>query len=72
MDIYHQSNVRDVYGGTISLIVLATIAVGARLAARRLSVANLWWDDWTIVLALVTYLLFSISRNVRGSGMSHC
>ncbi|KAI4108055.1 MAG: hypothetical protein LQ339_002327 [Xanthoria mediterranea] len=66
MDIYHQSNVRDVYGGTISLIVLATIAVGARLAARRLSVANLWWDDWTIVLALVTYLLFSISRNVRG------
>lgn len=54
MDVYHQSKAPEIYGGTISLIVLATIAVVARLAARRVSVANLWWDDLTIVLALVS------------------
>lgn len=53
MDTFRQSRISEVYGGTISLIVLATIAVGARLVARRISVVNLWWDDYLIVLALV-------------------
>ncbi|KAL8991365.1 MAG: hypothetical protein Q9177_000206 [Variospora cf. flavescens] len=61
MDVYHQSKAPEIYGGTISLIVLATIAVVARLAARRVSVANLWWDDLTIVLALIEILDWGLS-----------
>ena len=53
MDVYQQSKTPELFRDTISLIVLATIAVGARLAARRISVAGLWWDDYVIVLALV-------------------
>ncbi len=34
-------------------MVLATLAVAARLIARRLSVAKYWWDDLLIVFALV-------------------
>lgn len=52
-DIYYQSRTSDVYGGTISLILVAVIAVSLRLTARRLSAAGFWWDDWTLVIALV-------------------
>ncbi|CAO1604627.1 hypothetical protein XANCAGTX0491_008171 [Xanthoria calcicola] len=74
MDTYHQSNVSDIYGGTISLIVLAAIAVGARLAARRVSVANLWWDDWTIVLALVRGGVIAdvVCKKDTGLGLNAC
>ena len=54
MDIDNQSRISEVYGGTISLIVLATVLVVARLFARRVSVAKLWWDDYTIIAALVS------------------
>lgn len=53
MDVYYQSQTLAIYGGTISLIILATIAVAARLAARKISAAKLWWDDLVIVVALV-------------------
>ncbi|KAL9012167.1 MAG: hypothetical protein Q9173_003048 [Seirophora scorigena] len=53
MDVYHESQVHQIYGRTISHIVLATVAMVARLGARKVSVANLWWDDLTIVLALI-------------------
>ena len=42
-----------VWVGSIVSFVLATVAVFARLLARRISSAKLWWDDLTIVLALV-------------------
>ena len=50
---YYQSRASEVYGITITLEVLATIAVIARLVSRKLSVAKYWWDDLTIVLAWV-------------------
>ena len=50
---YYQSRASEVYGATITLQVLATIAVIARLVSRKLSVAKYWWDDLTIVLAWV-------------------
>ena len=53
-DTYYQSRTSGVYGGTISLILVAAIAVCLRLAARKISAANLWWDDWTLVIALVS------------------
>ena len=41
-----------ILGSTVS-VSLATAAVVLRLAMRRLSEASYWWDDWTILAALV-------------------
>ena len=38
---------------SVVLILFSTIAVVLRLIARRLSKAGFWWDDWTILGALV-------------------
>ena len=54
MTLYDESRTSQIYGGTISLILLATILVVARLYARKASAANLWWDDFVIVVALVS------------------
>ncbi|MCJ1479168.1 hypothetical protein MMC13_007852 [Lambiella insularis] len=42
-----------IYGVMGTLIVVATIAVTLRFAARRLSGVGLWWDDYLIVVSLV-------------------
>lgn len=42
-----------VWLGSCAAVVLATTAVIARLVARRMSAASFWWDDWTIVLAVI-------------------
>ena len=38
---------------TIILMVLSIIAVILRLAARKVSKVNYWWDDYLAILALV-------------------
>ena len=50
-----EHRIEKAYGATISLTVLATIAVALRLIARRTAAAGLWWDDLVIVLALVSW-----------------
>ena len=35
------------------MIILATFLVVARIIARKTSAADLWWDDFVIVVALV-------------------
>ncbi|RDW56693.1 hypothetical protein BP6252_14045 [Coleophoma cylindrospora] len=43
------------------LIILATIAVVLRLLARRARRIALWWDDYTILIALfLTYFLYAV------------
>lgn len=42
-----------VWVGSIVSVVLATVAVVARLTARKLSAARFWWDDHLIAMALV-------------------
>lgn len=54
MSVYYQSRQSEIYGGTISLIILATLSVAVRLVARRQSLAKLWWDDIILVVALVS------------------
>lgn len=54
MGVYYESRQSEIYGGTISLIVLATCAVVLRLIARQKTAAKLWWDDFSIVAALVS------------------
>lgn len=53
--VYQQSRIGEIYGGTITLTVIATIAVILRLIARKISSASFWWDDWTILIALVKF-----------------
>ena len=38
---------------SIVLMILASLAVVLRFIARHLSRAGLWWDDWTVLAALV-------------------
>ena len=49
---YYQTPSSDHFAATLTLAFMQTIAIGARLAARKLSATNLWWDDDIIVLAL--------------------
>ena len=46
-----------VWLGSVVSVALATIAVAARLAARRTSAAPFWWDDYTILASLVSMTL---------------
>ena len=49
------SQVPRIIAASAILITLSTIAVILRFIARYLSRAGLWWDDWTILLALVDF-----------------
>lgn len=51
-----------VWVGSIVGVVSATVAVAARLYARKLSAAHFWWDDLFIVLALVMQWSMGIVR----------
>ncbi|KAI4253431.1 MAG: hypothetical protein LQ352_003697 [Teloschistes flavicans] len=51
-----------VWVGSIVSVVLATLFVGLRLLARRISAAPYWWDDYTIIAALVVQWGMGISR----------
>ena len=79
MSVYYESRQSEIYGGTISLIVLATLSVGVRLFARQKSAAKLWWDDLIIVVALVSrrvhhtgFRLTWRARQVFDWGLSAC
>ena len=42
-----------VWLGSVVSVGLATVAVAARLIARKISAAPFWWDDYTIGISLV-------------------
>ena len=50
------SNKKPVYVAVAVGFVLATGAVILRILARHISKANFGWDDYTIILALVSSL----------------
>ncbi|MCJ1408687.1 hypothetical protein MMC19_002762 [Ptychographa xylographoides] len=56
-----------IIGVSVTLIVIATVAVVLRFVSRLVSKAGLWWDDWMIVAALVVSwgacILMIISTN---------
>ncbi|KAL8868716.1 MAG: hypothetical protein Q9174_004804 [Haloplaca sp. 1 TL-2023] len=51
-----------VWVGSVVSVALATVFVALRLLARRISSASFWWDDYTIIAALVTQWGMGISR----------
>ncbi len=62
-----------IWVGTITTLVPATLAVILRLIARYISSASCWWDDYTIVLALVGDTLDNkgYCHGVAGADYSH-
>ena len=53
-DSYHETRVPEIHGVIITLSVIATILTALRVLSRRIIRAQLWWDDWTIFLAMVS------------------
>ena len=49
-----QSRVGAIYAAVITVSIASTIAVTLRFICRRMVKARLWWDDWTILAALVS------------------
>ena len=47
----------QVVGATTFLLLLACVAIVLRFCARRLKKVGLGWDDYTILLAMVSSLL---------------
>jgi hypothetical protein len=43
-----------IWVGTTTTVVPATLAVTLRFTARYVSRAGFWWDDYTILVALVS------------------
>jgi hypothetical protein len=58
------------YVGTITTIVPATIVVLLRFIARYVAKAGFWWDDYTIVGALVSTQAFSRTQAVQETDSS--
>ena len=52
-NINDQSSQVQIYTVTAILLAIATVGVALRLLARRISSARFWWDDYTIIVALV-------------------
>lgn len=51
---------------TIFTFTLAVVGVSLRFLARVLTKASLWWDDWLVLAALVSYILgANINCNLR-------
>ena len=48
-----QSQTTRIIATSVILMILSAVAVLLRFAARKLSKAGLWWDDWTILGAMV-------------------
>ena len=51
-----QTQAPKMYAIFSTFFALPLIAVALRLVARRMSHLRLWWDDWLILVATVSYL----------------
>lgn len=59
----------QVVGVSIAMIILSTHAVAFRLWSRKTSKAGLWWDDWTILIALVSSSLTDDAYWIQSSNL---
>ena len=64
--INNQNLTAEIFGITGALLFLSSLAVALRIISRRLSSASFWWDDGTIIAALVySTILSSLSELPR-------
>ena len=66
-----QSRVDRIYAAVVTCSVLCTIAVVLRFICRRLVRARLWWDDWSILAALVVECTYSQSQILLSKKYKH-
>ena len=59
-EVYYENRAPALLGGTIALQTLSTIIVALRFLSRRTAHIHFWWDDWTIVPALVRCFPYEI------------
>lgn len=66
-------------GMTIAMLSFSTIFVSLRFLVRIYVVKSVWWDDWTILLALVRFIRslyfdaeFNLVRHGSGGRIGHC
>jgi hypothetical protein len=52
----NESQQPKLLGTIISVYLVSVLAVALRFQSRRLSKVELCWDDWTVLLALVSVL----------------
>ncbi|KAL8828811.1 MAG: hypothetical protein Q9191_002381 [Dirinaria sp. TL-2023a] len=60
-----------ILGFTIAFTVLATAGVSMRVWARHLSGANFWWDDGTIIAALLGSYVTTVANLVGACAAFH-
>ncbi|EJT75168.1 hypothetical protein GGTG_05105 [Gaeumannomyces tritici R3-111a-1] len=48
-----ETRVPEIYGSLVPTWIFAIIAVGLRVAARRLQASKLFLDDWLVAITLV-------------------
>ncbi|KAF2088975.1 hypothetical protein K490DRAFT_64191 [Saccharata proteae CBS 121410] len=61
---------RTQFGLHTFLIVLSTLLLGLRLLARWLKRVGFWWDDWSLVIALVLdFVLYGVGLAFLRYGM---
>ena len=61
----------DVLVVAIVMIVVSTLAVGLRCWSRYVAhKAEMWWDDWLSLLALVSLILFALSDEANHGVLS--
>ena len=53
-----QSQTEALMGMTIAMLSCSTIFVSLRFHVRIFIVKSVWWDDWTILFALVRFMRF--------------
>ena len=66
-------------GMTIAMLSFATIFVSLRFLVRIYIVKSVWWDDWTILFALVRFMRslcfdaeFNLVRHSSGRRIGLC
>lgn len=54
LDLHHMTYRQHlILGVTTTILILAILSYALRLYAKRITAANVWWDDYTIGVGLV-------------------
>ena len=75
----NESQIKALTAMTIAMLSFSTIFVSLRFLVRIYVVKSVWWDDWTILFALVRFMRsrcvstkFILVRHRCGGRIGHC
>lgn len=66
--VCQQSRTGEIYGSISTLTVIGRRDL--RLFTRKLSPASFWWDDWTLIIALVMLFDHGLSNRMYADKFS--